>query len=125
MSEVERAVSVCLVGWALWVLSLLAILVEYGLGDGENVYVAVGVTIAVAMIIWIRRGSGRGRLITATVLGGLLVLQSTGYVLGSASDDTIDWTVLVTDIVALGAGVLIIGGAAMALRSGSASPATI
>lgn len=125
MSGLERAVAVCLVGWSLWVMSLLAVLAEYGFGDGENVYVAVGITLAVAMGAWIRMSGGRASLITATVLGSLLVLQSIGYVIGSVSSDPIDWTVLATDAVALGAGTLIVLGAVMALRSRSTSLATV
>jgi len=106
-------------------MSLLAVLAEYGFGDGENVYVAVGITLAVAMGAWIRMSGGRASLITATVLGSLLVLQSIGYVIGSVSSDPIDWTVLATDAVALGAGTLIVLGAVMALRSRSTSLATV
>jgi hypothetical protein len=102
-----------LVGWSVVVLVAVLMLIVRGREEAGPAVVFAVVALAVGAWVW-RRGS-RASIITSLVLGLLWLLQFAAYTVADATDDDVEAGVFVTDVIAVGGGIVLVVGAIQAL----------
>jgi uncharacterized membrane protein YjdF len=117
MSRFARSIQLTVLGWVLFVC--FAVLVAVGSREVSSAVVFGAVGVAMGTWVWLRRSLPA--LIVSFILGLLHTIEQLAYSVADVSDHHAG--TLLADLFGLVAGLCIVAGSVLALRSRSNSPA--
>lgn len=113
MTAVNRAGRVVVLGWVVFLLMSVLVVVDRG---GDHVAnMAVFAALGAAMLTWVVRRGSRAAFVVSLVLGALHTLEQVAYLVAGATEAKLDAFALAVDAVGLISGALLLAGAARAL----------